>query len=188
MSQGTKKDILLNEQDMSRSLRNLAQRIADRHKDRRIALVGLLSRGNVIARRLGQYLIEAGLEPEFGHLDISLYRDDLGRGTNPALRSSDLPFSVDDADIILVDDVLYTGRTIRAALNAVMDYGRPARVELAVLVDRGGREMPIQPDYVGLDLRPASESLRLDGINIPDEAKVVVRLREEDGEDLVFLA
>jgi pyrimidine operon attenuation protein / uracil phosphoribosyltransferase len=124
-------------------------------------LVGIRSRGDEVAERLLTILSEDDRELAFGILDISLYRDDFEHlHENPTLQESDIPFPVDGAHIILVDDVLFTGRTIRAALDALSDYGRPGKVELAVLIDRGHREMPIQPDYVGIHL----DTQRLDHV------------------------
>lgn len=126
------------------------------------ALVGIHTGGVWIAERLRQRL---GLATPLGRLDISFYRDDFSRiGVNPQVRPSELPFDVDGRHLILVDDVLYTGRTIRAALNELFDYGRPASVRLAVLVDRGGRELPIQADVMGTQLAlPADHQLHLSG-------------------------
>lgn len=150
--------------------RLLAQ-AADR-AGRELAIVGLISHGDVLARRLVQRLEEVGCPARYGAIDITLYRDDLRlSGKRPALRSSHLPFSTDDMALILVDDVINTGRTARAALEAIFEYGRPARVELQCLVDRGGRELPIQPDYA---------AFTLDAENSSD---VVVHLRELDGTD-----
>ena len=131
-------------------------------------------RGDEVAERVLNILAEDDRALEFGVLDISLYRDDFEHlHENPALQESDIPFEVEGAHIILVDDVLFTGRTIRAALDALSDYGRPAKVELAVLIDRGHREMPIQPDYVGISL----DTRRLD--------HVLVSLERTDGQDEV---
>ena len=115
-------------------------------------LVGVRSRGVPLAQRLAQELCRlVGENVEVGAVDITLYRDDLGHGQRwPVLRGTDIPFDLDGAEVVLVDDVLFTGRTVRAALNAICDLGRPACVRLAVLVDRGHREIPIQPDVVGL--------------------------------------
>jgi pyrimidine operon attenuation protein/uracil phosphoribosyltransferase len=136
--------------------------------------VGIRSRGDEVAERLCNRLAEEDRELELGVLDISLYRDDYEHlHENPKLQESDIPFAVDGAHIILVDDVLFTGRTIRAALDALSDYGRPAKVELAVLIDRGHREMPVQPDYVGIRL----ETSRLDHVHVSLEAT--------DGEDKI---
>jgi pyrimidine operon attenuation protein/uracil phosphoribosyltransferase len=117
-------------------------------------LIGVRSRGVPLAQRLAQELtVLTDDEIVVGALDITLYRDDLGRGRRwPVLRGTDIAFPVDGAEIVLVDDVLFTGRTVRAALNAICDLGRPRRIRLAVLVDRGHRELPVQPDFVGLHL------------------------------------
>ena len=125
-------------------------------------MIGIHSGGVWIAERLHQQL---GLKEPLGHLDISFYRDDFSRiGMNPQVKPSHLPFSVDDRHIILVDDVLYTGRTIRAALNEIFDYGRPATVSLAVLIDRGGRELPIEANVTGLKIElAAGENIKLKG-------------------------
>lgn len=141
-----------------------------------LAIVGIVSHGDVLARRLVQKLAAAGCSAQYGAIDITLYRDDLDlRGKRPALRSSHLPFSTDDLTLILVDDVLSTGRTARAALEVLWEYGRPARVEMHCLTDRGGRQLPIQPDYVAFDLSTVSEG------------KVIVHLQEIDGiEDISY--
>jgi pyrimidine operon attenuation protein / uracil phosphoribosyltransferase len=152
----------------------LATAIRERTQGQPIALVGIRSRGDEVAERLCNLLADEDRELELGILDISLYRDDFEHlHENPKLQESDIPFPVDGAHIILVDDVLFTGRTIRAALDALSDYGRPGKVELAVLIDRGHREMPIQPDYVGLKL----STNRLDQVH--------VSLETTDGHDRV---
>ena len=139
-----------------------------------IALIGIRSRGDEVAQRLLTLLSQDDRELHFGILDISLYRDDFGHlHENPKLQESDIPFPVDGAHIILIDDVLFTGRTIRAALDALSDYGRPAKVELAVLIDRGHRELPIHPTYTGITLHTD----RTDHIH--------VSLEGTDGEDLI---
>jgi len=141
------------------------------------AVVGVHRRGVVIAERLGAILRSRHELPVlFGSVDITLYRDDLRAvGPQPILHRTELPFAVDGAWIVLVDDVLYTGRTARAALSAILDFGRPAKVELAVLVDRGRRELPIQPDHAALVVRTRREEF------------VEVRVREIDGVDDVRL-
>ncbi len=142
----------------------------------RIAIVGVRSRGDEVAERVSAALKEQEIDHDYGVLDISLYRDDLSHlAENPKLQSSDIPFQVDGAHIVLVDDVLFTGRTIRAALDALTDYGRPARIQLAVLVDRGHREIPIQPDFSGVNL----ETARMD--------HVIVQLKKTDGGDAIEL-
>jgi pyrimidine operon attenuation protein/uracil phosphoribosyltransferase len=144
---------LLTADDIAAGVERLAKAIREKHGDQPIALVGIRSRGDEVAERILTMLSEEDRELAFGVLDISLYRDDFEHlHENPRLQESDITFPVDGAHIILVDDVLFTGRTIRAALDALSDYGRPAKVELAVLIDRGHREMPIQPDYVGIVL------------------------------------
>ncbi len=137
-----------------------------------LAVVGIVSHGDVLAQRLVQKLQAAGCSALYGAIDITLYRDDLDlRGKRPALRSSHLPFSTDGLHLVLVDDVLSTGRTARAALEVLWEYGRPDRVELQCLVDRGGRQLPIHPDYTAFNL----SSTQAD--------KVQVRLQEIDGEE-----
>ncbi len=140
----------------------------------KLAVVGLISHGDVLARRLVSLLQEADVQALYGALDISLYRDDFDMMSHkPALRASYLPFSTDGLRVILVDDVIDTGRTVRAALNALFEYGRPARVELYTLVDRGGRELPIHPDTAAF--------------TTPVEASVKVHLQEIDGkEDITY--
>jgi len=136
-------------------VRSMARQIADdRGGDGPLRLVGIRSRGFPLAGRLAQALRPlVGAHVPVGAVDITLYRDDLDRGDRwPVLHGTEIPFDVDGAEIVLVDDVLFTGRTVRAALNAVCDLGRPARVRLAVLIDRGHRELPVQPDVVGLSL------------------------------------
>ena len=165
---------ILGPDDIEQGIVALAAAIRERTAGKAIALVGIRSRGDEVAERLCTRLAEEDRELELGVLDISLYRDDYEHlHENPKLQESDIPFTVDGAHIILVDDVLFTGRTIRAALDALSDYGRPAKVELAVLIDRGHREMPVQPDYVGIHL----ETSRLD--------HVLVSLEAADGEDKI---
>lgn len=166
-------EIVLDELGISLALDRIAHSIVARSNAEPLAIVGLLSQGDVIARRLVGKVQALGVEAQYGSIDISLYRDDIYKlEAKPSLRSSDLPFSTDDMRVVLVDDVLYTGRTIRAALNALFDYGRPARIELACLIDRGGREVPIQPDYTGHVLNHAG-------------SKVVVSMKESNGMDQV---
>src|ERR671910_2755976 len=142
---------------MSRALTRMAHEILERNRGLdEIALVGIRTRGVPIAKRLARALREInGHNVPTGALDITLYRDDLMRnpvGPQPVVRRTEVPFSIDDRKILLVDDVLYTGRTIRAALDALIDFGRPRAIQLVVLVDRGHRELPIKPDYVGKNL------------------------------------
>src|SRR5215213_9957812 len=139
---------------MSRALTRIAHEILERNRGLdEIALVGIRTRGVPLARRLARALKEInGDDVPTGALDITLYRDDLMRnavGPQPVIRRTEIPFSIDDRKILLVDDVLYTGRTIRAALDALIDFGRPRAIQLIVLIDRGHRELPIKADYVG---------------------------------------
>ena len=164
----------LTAEDIASGIERIAQAIRKKTQGQPIALVGIRSRGDEVAERLLNILSEEDRDLSFGMLDISLYRDDFAHlHENPAIQESDISFPVEGAHIILVDDVLFTGRTIRAALDALSDYGRPAKVELAVLIDRGHREMPIQPDYVGIML----DTQRLD--------HVLVSLEGTDGLDQI---
>lgn len=167
----------LNAEDIAAGVQRLATAIREKTDGKPLALVGIRSRGDEVAERVLNLLSEDDRELSFGVLDISLYRDDFEHlHENPALKESDIPFAVEGAHIILVDDVLFTGRTIRAALDALSDYGRPGKIELAVLIDRGHREMPIQPDYVGipLDTRRLDHVLvSLEGTDGMDEVRIV---------------
>jgi pyrimidine operon attenuation protein/uracil phosphoribosyltransferase len=153
----------------ARQTRELIDSLAERllkditHPEKRV-IVGIRSGGAAVSKRLRERLNHLlGIEMPAGYLDITFYRDDLDTiGPNPVLEATELDFDIDDKRIILVDDVLFTGRTIRAALNALFDYGRPERVDLVVLVDRGNRQLPIQPDYAGLTVEAAPrESIKL---------------------------
>ena len=172
--------VVMDADRMSRSLVRIAHEILERNRGvEDLALVGIRARGVPIAARLALALRElSGVDVPTGALDITLYRDDLMRhqvGPQPVVRRTEIPFSIDDRLILLVDDVLYTGRTIRAALDALIDFGRPRAIQLVVLVDRGHRELPIRPDYVGRNI-PTS----------PHQS-VQVRLVEIDGVDEVEL-
>jgi pyrimidine operon attenuation protein / uracil phosphoribosyltransferase len=172
--------VVMDADRIGRTLTRIAHEIVERNKGTDdLALVGIRTRGVPIARRIGRTLREiTGQDVPTGALDITLYRDDLMRhavGPQPLIRRTEIPFSIDNRKILLVDDVLYTGRTTRAALDALIDYGRPKAIQLIVLVDRGHRELPIKADYVGKNL-PTS----------PEES-VQVRLQEIDGEDEVVL-
>jgi pyrimidine operon attenuation protein/uracil phosphoribosyltransferase len=163
---------------VSRSLMRIAHEILERNRGvDDLALVGIRARGVPLAGRIAASLKElTGVDVPTGALDITLYRDDLMRhavGPQPVIRRTEIPFSIDDRLILLVDDVLYTGRTIRAALDALIDFGRPKAIQLVVLVDRGHRELPIRADYVGRNI-PTSQ-----------QQSVQVRLVELDGRDEV---
>jgi pyrimidine operon attenuation protein/uracil phosphoribosyltransferase len=172
--------IVMDAARLERTLVRVAHEIVERNRGiDELAFVGVRTRGVPIARRLARSVaVITGIEPPVGILDITLYRDDLMRqavGPQPVVHRTDIPFSIDDRRILLVDDVLYTGRTVRAALDALVDFGRPRSIQLIVLVDRGHRELPIKADYVGRNL-PTS----------PRES-VQVRLVETDGVDEVFV-
>ena len=165
---------------LARSLTRISHEIVERNRGiEDLALVGIRERGVPIARRIAAQLFEiTGRQVPTGALDITLYRDDLMRqvvGPQPVVRSTEIPFNIDERVILLVDDVLYTGRTIRAALDALIDFGRPRAIQLVVLVDRGHRELPIKADYVGK--------------NVPTSRResVQVRLQEVDGHDEVVI-
>ena len=172
--------VVMDADRIGRTLTRIAHEIVERNKGvDGLALVGIRTRGVHIARRLRNSLKEiTGDDVPTGALDITLYRDDLMRhavGPQPLVRRTEIQFSIDDRTILLVDDVLYTGRTTRAALDALIDFGRPGAIQLVVLVDRGHRELPIKADYVGKNL-PTSP-----------EQSVQVRLQETDGQDEVVL-
>jgi pyrimidine operon attenuation protein / uracil phosphoribosyltransferase len=153
----TDEKVVLDRDDMRRTLVRIGHEIVENTDPDRVALVGIHRRGAILAQRLRRLLGDL-LEHDvpLGELDISFYRDDVGsRPEAPVVHSSRLDFDVDGRTIVIVDDVLYTGRTVRAAIEALFDYGRPAKVQLAVLADRGHRELPIRPDYVGKNLPTA---------------------------------
>ena len=177
--------VVLDADDIRRTLVRVAHEIVERNPDRKIALVGIHRRGAHLAKRLHHLVSDLVAAPDadgwaaevpLGDIDIAFYRDDLATREAPVVRSSHLPFRLEDYTVVLVDDVLYTGRTVRAAIDALFDYGRPARVQLAVLADRGHRELPIRPDYVGKNL-PTSRRERVN-----------VRVSELDGCDEVAIA
>jgi pyrimidine operon attenuation protein/uracil phosphoribosyltransferase len=178
--------VVLTAERMSRIITRIAHEILEKNPGvQDLAVVGIHTRGAFLGERVHRLLCEiAGRQVSAGDLDISFYRDDVAargavgvipRTPQPVVKGTDLPFAVDGSRVVLVDDVLYTGRTIRAAIDALFDYGRPAAVQLAVLVDRGHRELPIRPDYVGKNLPTA-----------PNE-RITVRLEESDGVDEVVL-
>jgi pyrimidine operon attenuation protein/uracil phosphoribosyltransferase len=170
--------VVMDAERISRSLARIAHEIHERNRgEEALALVGIRARGVPIAERLAKHLKDiGGVEVPTGALDITLYRDDLMRtpvGPQPVIRRTEIPFALEGRHILLVDDVLYTGRTIRAALDALIDFGRPSAIQLVVLVDRGHRELPIRADYVGRNI-PTSKL-----------QSVQVRLLEIDGKDEV---
>ena len=162
---------------MRRALTRIAHEIVERNEGSTdVAFVGIIRRGEVLAGMLADE-IEAvdGVRPKLGTLDISFYRDDVTRTIAPVLHSTNIPFDINGANIILVDDVLYTGRTVRAALDALMDYGRPRCVQLAVMVDRGHRELPIRADYVGKNV-PSSHEEDVRVYIEPDDGRTAVEI------------
>ncbi len=171
---------MLERDDLRRTLRRIAHEIVEKNPGAEdLALVGIHTRGAILAKRLHALVGELGGHPiPLGDIDISFYRDDVGArapGAQPVVHASHLDFDLSGRTIVLVDDVLYTGRTTRAAIEAIFDYGRPARVQLAVLCDRGHRELPFRPDYVGKNM-PTSRGQRVN-----------VRLEEEDDVDEVTI-
>jgi len=173
-----KKITILNAEDIKRAITRMAYEIIEVHKGvKNLALAGIVTRGDSLAKRLQKKILQLeGLSVPVGVMDINLYRDDWTKiASHPVVRPSKIPFCVDDKKIVLVDDVLFTGRTIRAAMESIMDFGRPSRIELAVMVDRGHRELPIQADYKGV----YAGTLHSDNVN--------VCLIENDGFDKVFI-
>ncbi len=169
--------VVLDGDDIRRTLVRIAHEIVEKNPDGKVALVGIHRRGAHLATRLHR-LVSDLLETELpaGELDIAFYRDDFATREAPQVRSSHLPFRLEDYTVVLVDDVLYTGRTVRAAIDALFSYGRAGRIQLAVLADRGHRELPIRPDYVGKNL-PTAQAERVN-----------VRVVELDGEDEVVIS
>ncbi len=169
--------VVLDRDDMRRTLVRIAHELVEKNPDGPIALIGIHRRGAHLAQRLHALTSELLEQPvPLGFVDISFYRDDLSiRPSAPIVHATQLEFAVDGRTIVIVDDVLYTGRTVRAAVDEIFDYGRPDRVQLAVLVDRGHRELPIRPDYVGKNL-PTSQDQRVN-----------VRVQEIDDHDEVTI-
>lgn len=171
-------NVLMDEIMIHRALVRIAHEIVERnHGTENLALIGIQRRGDHLARRIQGYIkhIE-GVEAPLGALDITFYRDDLQMAAHqPQVHRTDILFDISHKIIVLVDDVLYTGRTIRSALSAIVDFGRTREIQLAVLVDRGHRELPIRPDYVGKNIATQKTD------------NVVVHIKEMDGADLVFL-
>src|SRR6266571_5145694 len=179
--------VLLDAEGIERTLSRIAHEVIERNDDlEAVALVGIHTRGVPLAQRLRRLIEErAGLELDLGQLDITFHRDDVHvragqapRRAQPLVRDTKLDFELEGRTVILVDDVLYTGRTIRAAIDALFEYGRPERVQLAVLADRGHRELPIRPDYVGKNLPTTrGERVQVELVEL-DEVDRVVLIRE----------
>ena len=169
--------VLLDPDEVARGLRRVAGEILERHRGSDgLVVVGIRRGGEIVARELLRRVREIeGRDVPMGSIDITMYRDDAATALpNPRILPSTMPSNLEDMTVILVDDVLYTGRTIRAALDAVLDYGRPRRVELAVLVDRGGRELPIQPDYLVRKIQIATDE-RIDVLDRTDGVSAIVQ-------------
>jgi pyrimidine operon attenuation protein/uracil phosphoribosyltransferase len=184
--------VLLDAEAISKALSRIAHELIERAEDLdSLALVGIQTRGVPLASRLRRLVAErSGVELALGALDITFHRDDVHvrdgarpPERHPIVRATSVPFAVEGRTVVLVDDVLYTGRTIRSAIDALLEFGRPARVELAVLVDRGHRELPIRPDYVGKNLPTArSERIQVELLEV-DEVDAVLLVGESEGGD-----
>ena len=173
-----KKKQVMTAHDVDRSISRMAIQIVEKNRNlKNLAIVGIHTGGVFLAERIKELIDQReGIDVPIGSLDITLYRDDWSLASqSPVVKTTDLNFPVECCTMVLVDDVLFTGRTIRAALDAVMDFGRPMVIQLAVLVDRGGRELPIQPDFVGMH------------VNVEDTGRVDVLLKEKGGVDEVIL-
>lgn len=177
MDQLKQKAVIMDDAAMRRAMTRIAHEILERNEGAEgVGLVGIVSRGVPLAEILSHEIEEIeGRRPPVGQLDISFYRDDISRSISPVLHATNIPFDINQRDVVLVDDVLYTGRTVRAALDALMDLGRPRTVQLAVMVDRGHRELPIRADYVGKNV-PSSRS-----------EDVRVRMKALDGQNSVTI-
>ncbi len=183
--------VLLDEEALGRTLSRIAHEVIERNEDlASVALVGIWSRGVPLARRLHNLIEErSGEDIELGQLDITFHRDDVHvhagrppRRPQPVVRDTKLDFDLEGRTVILVDDVLYTGRTIRAAIDALFAFGRPARVQLAVLADRGHRELPIRPDYVGKNLPTArGERIQVELLEVDEVDRVLLVSEREEG-------
>ncbi len=162
---------------VGRAIKRLAHEIVEKNNGTDdVVIVGILKRGSYIASRLAEKIYEIeGTRVPVGDMDISFYRDDLGRNVQPVVNNTDIPFDINGKNVVLVDDVLYTGRTVRAAIDCLFRMGRARTVQLAVMIDRGLRELPIKADFVGKNI-PTSHTER-----------VAVKMSECDGEDLVFI-
>jgi pyrimidine operon attenuation protein / uracil phosphoribosyltransferase len=169
--------ILLDDKAIERSINRITHEIIERnHGTKNLGLIGIRTRGVYLANRIKDKVMELeSIELPLGVLDITMYRDDISKLKTPEIKKTDIRYDLNNATIILVDDVIYTGRTTRAAMDAIMDIGRPKKIQMAVLVDRGLRELPIRPDYIGMFHTIAAEE------------EVMVKLRELDGKDEVVL-
>jgi len=168
---------LMNADEVRGTLETLADQIVSTNAGRPVVLLGIQRRGIPMSQRMAKRIaMKTGVTPELGMLDINLYRDDLTKvATQPIVRRTEIPSGIDDKDVILVDDVLYTGRTVGSALRALIDFGRMRTIQLAVFVDRGHRELPVEANYIGKE------------ITTKDNEVVEVRLQEVDGEDAIYV-
>ena len=170
--------IAFSDKDISKAVTRITHEILEKNKGaENLTLIGIRTRGVTLAKRIKKKINDInGIEVDLGVLDITLYRDDLAAGKqNPVIKKTSIPFPLEGKQVVLIDDVLFTGRTIRAAIDALIDCGRPATIQLGVLIDRGHRELPIRADYVGKNI-PTSKTNR-----------VQVLMREDDGKDEVYI-
>ena len=172
------KSEILDQSSISRALTRIAHEILEKNKGaNNLIIVGIRSRGDVLALRIADKIFDIeSVKVPVGAVDITFYRDDYDRVTKAEVKSTELPMSIDGKDVVLVDDVLYTGRSTRAAMDVIIEFGRPKTIQLAVLIDRGHRELPIQANYVGKNVPTSSEEM------------IVLKLQESDGEEKVLLA
>jgi len=171
------KAYILNRDEIDRIIKRISHEILERNKGaENLVFIGLQKRGVPLAKRIAENIEKfEGTKIKTGKLDITFYRDDIGQNIKPIAQTTDIPFEIENKNVILVDDVLYTGRTVRAAMDALIDFGRPKTIQLVVLVDRGHRELPIRADYVGKNLPTSRDEF------------VEVRFQEIDGEDSVVV-
>lgn len=172
------KALILNKVDILRVIKRISHEILEKNKgSKNLVFIGIQKRGVPLATRIAKNINELeGYSRKIGKLDITFYRDDIAKKVNPKVEKTDIPFNIDDKDVILVDDVLFTGRSVRAALDAIIDFGRPRTIQLVVLIDRGHRQLPIRADYVGK--------------NIPTSLNetIIVQLVETDERDRVIIS
>jgi len=175
--------VLLDEAAINRALTRIAHEIIEKNKGvSDLVLIGIKTRGIFLAKKLGERINQIeGCNIPIGELDITLYRDDLSeKGDQPFIKGSEIPFSIANKKIVLVDDVLYTGRTVRAALDAIIDLGRPQMIQLAVLIDRGHRELPIRPDFIGKNIPTAKqEVISVQLIETDQQEQVIIQQKTD---------
>ena len=185
MAEYIKKARIMDDIAITRAVRRIAFEIIEKNRGtRRLCLIGIQRRGVILARRIAEQIAEIeGVQVPVGVLDITFYRDDLSMlNEHPVLNDTEIDFMVDDSQLVLVDDVLYTGRTVRAAIDAVMDLGRPQCIQLAILIDRGHRELPIRADFVGKNVPTSGTEnvhVMLEEIDGAEEVRIMERMEEE---------